>query len=165
LPTLEQTVRTSLNEFAQFLSDTTWRGRERELISLYAFGFLRKHCKPKSVLHDPTQIGIEVAVPQIPRPNAKPQVSKDLVIWKNPGMTCWDSHGKPTRHPLAILEWKVGSRKGMKGDLKWLSEYSKERKGFVGFAIFCSASPSVSLKVTLVRRGRVTDGWLTLPRG
>jgi len=162
---LEDIVRISLNELAEYLSESTWRGRERELVSLYAFGFLQKHCKPKSVLRDPTQIGIEVAVPQLPKPGAKSQVCKDLVIWKKPGMTCWDRRGKPTRHPLAILEWKVNLKKGIEADIDWLSAYSEERPKFAGFSVFCVPRKPVLLDVALVRLGEVEPGWLKFNRG
>jgi hypothetical protein len=152
-----------MNDLARWLSKSNWRGRERELISLFAFGYLQRHCKPRTVLRDPTQIGIEVAVPQLPRRGAKAVVCKDLVIWPKPAMTVWDADRKPSHDPLAILEWKVGQKKGRPADIDWLSAYSAHRPDFVGFSVFCALGPPVVLDVALVRLGQVSHGWLPLP--
>lgn len=157
---LEEIIRASLGEFADFLSGSSWWGREREMVSLYAFGFLQRHCKHGSVLHDPTQIGIEAAVPQLPRPGAKSHVCKDLVIWPEPKMTCWAGCGHPPCYPLAILEWKTTKSGGRQADIDWLSEYSAAHPESVGFSVLCGVAPRVSLDVTLARSGHVDHEWL-----
>jgi hypothetical protein len=69
LSTIEQldaVVRESLVSLAAELGGGFWKGqREREVVSLFCFGHLLPRCKPGLVLHDPTQLSIEVAVPQI----------------------------------------------------------------------------------------------------
>jgi hypothetical protein len=80
---LDKLIRTALTEFAADLSSRKWHGRENELVNLFTFGhLLRLGCPPRGNL-DPTQIGIEVAVPQLPYwgKNPKRDVRKDLVIW------------------------------------------------------------------------------------
>src|SRR6266550_3801870 len=86
---LDQFVRKSLEAFIGRVFATNWRGREREAISLYAFGFLQQFCGSDPVLRDPTQIGIEATVSGIAT-NRKGRVNKDLVVWPAPGMTCWN---------------------------------------------------------------------------
>jgi hypothetical protein len=91
--------------------------------NLYAFGFLVPKCNPHTSLRDPTQIGIEVAVRQLPGPRRKKLVCKDIVIWPIPAGTCWDKSGKPTQNPLAILEWKTRTDKVSACDEDWLKEF------------------------------------------
>ncbi|MGD1996311.1 MAG: hypothetical protein PVH62_06025 [Anaerolineae bacterium] len=65
LEELDEIVQRSLAEFVEDVFSTGWLGREREAISLFVLGYLSGFCKPGSLLRDPTQIGIEVAVPQL----------------------------------------------------------------------------------------------------
>jgi hypothetical protein len=97
-------IRESLLDLREFISRTRWHGREREAVSLYAFGFLAARCKPEGPLRDPTQIGLDVAVRQPPGPRRKALVCKDLVIWPDPAGNCWDDSSNPTRHPLVVIE-------------------------------------------------------------
>ncbi|QOJ03658.1 MAG: hypothetical protein HRU71_09230 [Planctomycetia bacterium] len=62
---LDSIIQSSLLEFAEWIDHHAWFGREKEAVSLYVLGFLQKHCRPRTILSDATQIGIEVAVPQI----------------------------------------------------------------------------------------------------
>ena len=161
---VDQVVRESLADFFRWLCSSQWRGREREAVSLYAFGFLQRRFGVGRVLHDPAQIGIEVAVPGIDSVNRKQQVCKDLVVWGAPGMTCWDESGAPTKAPLAILEWKV-SRKGQKEvvpskyDLDWLGRFSCEWRELAGYALILALVPDGFLDVTRVSRGELQPGW------
>lgn len=100
---IDEIVKLSLTTLAEDIA-SGWTGRrEREVVSLFCFGHLLRHCRPGSFLSDPTQIGIEVAVLQIPSQTAltgkagsKEQVCKDIVIWPKARMTCWDDAGRPT---------------------------------------------------------------------
>ena len=168
---LDSIIRESLVSFASVLSSAAWAGRrEREAVSLYAFGHLLKQVCPGSFLHDPAQIGIEIPVPQISEPvrsvgkNArrmKPQVCKDLVIWPQPAMTCWDQFGEPTIYPAAILEWKFGVDSIDNNDLKWLAEFSRSRPNFIGFAISANLpGKDFLIKVAKVSRGVADLDWL-----
>ena len=93
LPTseLDAIIKSSLKSFYQQV-DRGWWGRENEAVNLYAWGHLAKEVRPKGILHDLTQIGIEVAVRQKPLPKFKGiarTVRKDLVIWPEPAMNLW----------------------------------------------------------------------------
>ncbi len=154
---LEELIAESLREFTAFIIRTGWRGREREAVSLYAFGFLVPRCRPDGVLREPTQIGLDVAVPQLPGPARKALVCKDLVIWPEPAGNCWDEAGKTTRKPIAVLEWKARTESISTYDEQWLQEFSAESPTFVGFAI--SIHPRGT--ATTLTASRVRGGVLT----
>lgn len=164
---LDGAIRGSLTEFFREVCASRWRGREREAVSLYAFGYLLKQCRPGRVLQDPAQIGIEVAVPGAGSTNRKKQVCKDLVIWAVPRTTCWDENGAVTRAPMAILEWKVTrKRQGVKApckrDVDWLLRFSSEWRGFTGYVVSLALSQPEVLDVVRVQRGELDEGWLRL---
>lgn len=123
--------------------------RERELVSLFVFGYLLPTLYGSAPLHSSAQIGIEVAVPQRqdrPNPRKNPDVCKDLVLWPEPGMVCWDSRGMPTLFPMAIIEWKTVNRKDPRAvarakrdrahpDLEWLRWYVAAAPTAEGYAV------------------------------
>lgn len=164
---VDRAVRESLTDCFREIRVSHWRGREREAVSLYAFGFLQKQCAPGRLLHDPAQIGIEVAVPGIGEVNRKRQVCKDLVIWAAPGMSCWDENWTAVTAPLAILEWKL-SRRGMvrvppsRYDLDWLTQFSSQWGEFTGYAVSLAIGAREALVVARVRGGDVQRDWLKL---
>lgn len=139
---LNKVIENCLKSFLEYINKNDWKGREREAISLFTFKFLIKACKPGSVLNDPAQIGIEVAVPQVKKPGfkQKPQVCKDLVFWSEPGMTCWDAMEKPTQYPLCIMEWKFDKSQEIKEDVDWLAAFSKGRPTFTGYSVLLESS-------------------------
>ena len=166
-------IRDSLVAFALEALEGPWTGRrEREAISLYAFGFLLKQVKSDGVLNDPAQIGIEFPVPQvvstvemngIGRRREKLQVCKDLVIWPRPAMTCWDQAGQPNVSPIAILEWKFGVETTSRHDLEWLKAFSRNRPEFTGFAISANRpGSSFLMKVAEVTGGKAYLDWLCM---
>ena len=120
------------------------------MVSLYAFGHLVKHVHRGTILSDLTQIGIEVAVRQLPpdkeHPRKKKDVRKDLVIWPAPGMTLWKAN-VPHNEPLAVMEWKLNrypnraahqkNRPTHQDDIRWLRTTSLRRgmADFVGYAV------------------------------
>jgi hypothetical protein len=170
---LDEVVRSGLVAFAGDIRTSQWSGRrEREAVSYFAFRHLVPLCVEETVLFDPAQIAVEVAVPQISgdaamklsgRSSAKKQVCKDLVLWPAPGMTCWDSSGRPAQHPMAILEWKFGGKTVDKDDIAWLSEYSSGRSGFVGSAVQVVRQPSDHvILVARVHLGAVQAEWLKM---
>jgi hypothetical protein len=170
---LDKLLQGTLSDFALDLS-MSWYGREREAVSLYAFGYLIPECQPQCVLRDRTQIGIEVAVPQL-SPEAssriggserpKPQVCKDLVLWPERGMNCWDAHGNPTRYPMAVIQWKVGGVDSLREDIAWLGEYSSDKPDLVGYAVALEVGATgLRLHCTRVHRGKVTEDWLGIGR-
>jgi len=164
-------VKSRLGSLAKDVRDARWTGRrEREVVSYFAFRYLVPACKAGDFLHTPTQIAIEVAVPQLDprtvksltkRATAKTQVCKDLVIWPRPGMTCWDLEGHPTVYPSAILEWKFGGRTLFEFDMQWLQEYSKVVDGFVGYAIQVDPKQrDFTLAAARAEGGMLDECWL-----
>jgi len=160
---LDRVVRESVSRFVEDIFQNGWLGREREAISLYSFGYLQNYCKPGIFLRDPTQIGIEVAVPQLIQENRKKQVCKDLVIWSEPGMTCWDQNWQPVHHPVAILEWKVNSAKVSEKDVDWLREFSINLENFIGYALCLDLdNRNFRLKCARIQTGKVISDWLVV---
>jgi hypothetical protein len=167
LSQIDSIIRHSLNDFVDDVTRSAWHGREREAISLYAFGFLQQYVSASGVLKDATQIGIEVTVPSNPHLNPKGRVAKDLVLWREPRMTCWDQNWQPSHYPLAILEWKVyrlpSPRAAMSSrDIDWLAQYAKHcRLPFVGYAISLDLlHREFLLSVTRIGDSRVQGQWL-----
>lgn len=95
-------VVTSLQSFLSQAVARRWQGREREAVSLFAFGEFLAAAKP--LVGDPRQIGVEVAVPQVPARGeaAKTFVNKDLVVWPAPYDSAFTGAS-----PLVVMEWKV----------------------------------------------------------
>lgn len=158
----------------QELSTSTWYGRERELVSLFVLGHLVPLCSANSILQKPTQIGIEVAVPQLKGRSGKrkkSRVCKDVVIWPKPSMTCWGHHGSERCYPLAVLEWKSLNRNDCRTvcakkrhehttDLRWLTAMSSLASPFVGYAILVDQQKSpVHITAARVCRGEITEDW------
>ena len=146
---LDAIVEQSLRSFHRDIC-SEWCGRENEAVNLYALGHLAKQIRSGSVLSDLTQIGIEVAVRQLPKcaehPGRRGTVRKDLVIWPTAGMTLWKSN-VPHNEPLAVMEWKVNhyfnravhqqNRQEHLQDVQWLCETSRRsgNSDFIGFAV------------------------------
>ncbi len=99
---IDSIISGSLRMFARQLKELDWLGRENEAVSLFAFGCLLSHVGPKRFLRDARQIGINVAVPQVQGPGRKRLVCKDLVLWPEPGMTCWRSIGVTGKTPVTL---------------------------------------------------------------
>ena len=160
---LDFVIRESLIDFLDYIRSNPWWGREREAISLYVTGYLIRRCARGSPLHDLRQIAIEGAVAQIGG-KGKKHVCKDLVIWPEPAMTCWDKDQKPTNIPLAIVEWKVDQRESSSRDIAWLQEFSKNKMGFVGFAVnLVLRSSNRCLTCSRIVGGDVDTEWLVIP--
>ena len=163
---LDNLIRDSLLDLTKFVARTNWRGREREAVSLYAFGFLVPRCRPDGPLSDPTQIGIDVAVRQLPGTGRKTLVCKDLVLWPTAAGTCWDENGQATRGPLAIIEWKARTKDLSNYDESWLLGFSAGRPDFLGYAVsLCPNGAQTTLAASQVRGRQLTRGWLRFPEG
>lgn len=141
---LDSIIEQSLRSFYEDIS-SEWCGRENEMVNLYALGHLAKHCVAGTILTELTQLGIEVAVCQLPpdpkHTGRRKTVRKDLVIWPKGRMTLW-----PQNEPLAIMEWKVNhvfnhaahqkNRREHEDDIQWLRETSVRVAGdFIGYAV------------------------------
>ena len=134
-------IRRSLKDLARDVFGKNWFGRERELVSLYAFAHLLRYCRAGQVLSHPTQIVLDGAVSQIPGPNRKPLVCKDLVIWPEPGMTSWNEDKEPVRYSLVVMQWKVNVTAVSHADVNWLCAFSRGREIFVGDAVCLDFKP------------------------
>src|SRR6266481_656665 len=143
-------MKDSLTAFYQQLV-SGWIGREREMVSYFAFGFLVPRCSPQSAIHDPAQIGMEVAVKQMADtadPKRKNNVCKDLVIWPKPAMNLWNQGQMNANIPLCITEWKCVNPskrltaelklklKELQGDTEWLSDFTRRNLNVLGYSIF-----------------------------
>jgi hypothetical protein len=171
---IDNIVRASLTEFVEDVFRSSWRGREREAVSLYVLGFLQKQLRSDSIFRDPTQIGIEAAVPSSLNLNPKGRVCKDLVLWSEPKMTCWNELWEAVNPPLAIMEWKAFRRPALKAqvyspDVAWLKNYSAlysdmfAGHSFVGYAVALDLlQRKFRLSAARVENGRADDNWLQL---
>lgn len=170
---LDEIIRRSLVSFAEDMFEGSWTGRrEREAVSLYVFGHLLQQVNKDGVLHSATQIGIEFPVPQVDaetskgisgRAGAKQQVCKDVVIWPESRMTCWDEEGRPTIAPLAILEWKFGVPEIYNPDVLWLEAFGAVHSPFVGYAVAVdSLAREFRLSCTRSEGGKSRARWVHL---
>jgi hypothetical protein len=160
---LDDIIQHSLEEFVKDIFSNHWYGKEREAISLYAFGYLLRHCQSDGVLYDPRQIGIEVRVPKPTQLGKKVEICKDLVIWQKPSMTCWNGEKKARNYPLAVLEWKTNEPNVSTYDVKWLRAFSADSPKFIGYAICLNLSErNFRLTCTRVQSGSAKKDWLVL---
>src|SRR5215211_258366 len=138
---LDQIIKRSLRKLAEDAHVRSWCAKEHDWVSYFAHHYLLVECSPGGPLKKPGQIGIDVAVPQPPglRVNQKQSVGRDLVIWPNCGDTCFDVDWKASKHPLAILEWKVHRPKHpnrkVEAERNWLRAYCKWQPSVIGYAI------------------------------
>jgi hypothetical protein len=146
---IDTVAKESLRSFYNDIS-SEWCGREREMVSLYAFGHLVKCCRPGTVLQDSAQIDIEVAVRQVPKDKdhqlRRSDVCKELVIWPLANMTLW-KQSQPSPEPLAIMEWRVNhpfngpvhqkNRQAYLVDIEWLRQKSDIVPTFNWIRCFC----------------------------
>jgi hypothetical protein len=162
---LDEIIRISLGSLGHDLRGEHWKGRrEREVVSLYCFGHLLRCCRAGAVLHDPTQITIEVAVPQVGAgQRRKDQVCKDIVLWPAARMVTWDDAGIASVNPLSVIEWKHNEPAVYEHDVQWLTQFSESRPNFVGYAV-CSNRPARGfvLSCTRVALGERQDRWFHL---
>lgn len=171
---IDRIVRASLMSFLEDVFRSSWKGREREAVSLYVLGHLQKQCGEGKILRESTQIGIEAAVPSSLELNPKGRVCKDLVLWREPKMTCWNERWEAVNPPLSIMEWKAFRLPSSKAqvypqDVAWLKSYSTLFSSifaghpFVGYAVALDLlQRKFRLSVTRVESGGARDKWLEL---
>ena len=156
---IDTIIRQALKEFTAKVFADSWWGKEREAVSLFAFGHLIKQCRPDGVLFDPAQIGIEVRVPKAARRGVKREVCKDLIVWSGPGATCWSKN----HWPIAILEWKANQPQVYADDVAWLVAFSASRPDFTGYAICLDLQRrNFRLSCTRVQNESAYSEWLVL---
>lgn len=121
------------------------------------FGHLLPLCDESGPISHPTQIGIEVAVPQLKKPRAKSYVCKDVVIWRRPKGTAWAPDGSGREYPQCVVEFKSingndaktaekRKRTEHRSDMDWLGRTSKLAAGFVGYAVLIDQRSRVTIE-------------------
>lgn len=121
-------IESAFRDMDTFLRASEWRGRENEVVNLFAHRFLAAQVSSDGPLRSIRQIGIEVAVPQITG-SGKQYVRKDLVIWPNEDMTVFVGDGIPA----AIIEWKVNDPRECGRDAAWLRLFTDTYPAVVGY--------------------------------
>jgi hypothetical protein len=166
--TLDEMLQAAFSDFHARLTSpgTTWFAKERDCVNRFAMAHLVPACAPGSVLHDPAQIGIEMAVKQPSGVGARPAAPKDLVIWDEPCVTCWSPEMLPKRSPLAVLEWKAqrptAATQDTEKDREWLTAFSRDNPASVGYSVFLEWADGGLLRRMEVSRcseGRWDDRW------
>jgi hypothetical protein len=82
---LDDLIKSALSSFSSIPQVSQW-AREKELVSWFVTDHLLPLVSKESIIHQPSQIGIEVAVPQHKTPNnprKNPDVCKDVVLEEN----------------------------------------------------------------------------------
>jgi len=166
----DDSVRSALETFANEALDGSWNGRrEREAVSLFAFGALVDQVEPQGVLRDSRQIGLEVPIPQVTvgdedSTNKKDQVCKDVIIWPESRMTCWDERQNPTIPPVAVIEWKFDRASIYDYDVDWLEAFTEQYPDCVGYAVTANQPSSrFTLSCTRVSDSGIQQKWLHVP--
>ena len=167
---IDKSIQSALSNFADEELDGSWSGqREREAVSLFAFGALIEQVDTSGVISSSRQIGLEVPVPQVTLDdeggsNKKNQVCKDLVIWPKARMTCWDDNQNPTVPPMAIVEWKFDRASIYDADVSWLKAFTKEYSNCIGYAVTANQPCSrFTLSCTRVSANQTRSKWLHIP--
>ncbi len=166
--TIDSTIRIALTNFAEDLRGRSWWGRENECVNRFAFGYLFPLAAPGSEFFSVRQLGIEVAVPQLQVDEGKQRkelVRKDLVIWPEEDMNCWEGSGErnPANVPLSVLEWKANKTSIYDADRQWLKQASKDWPQFWGFAITVDLSQrNFILSAECIHLGQIQNNWLDI---
>ncbi len=167
---LESLIRNSLEEFAAHLNAVPWVGKEHDCVNRFAHGFLIPRCQAGTALNHPTQVGIEVPVAQPPGVGVKAAARKDLVVWPQAWMSCYDTKWRPIHHPLVVMEWKTtrdGFRfDGTEHDHSWLSAFTSWRPETLGLSVVVSVGEQQQsrLRATRFLRGEALTEWLVIAR-
>lgn len=127
-------IELALKDFDIYLKESNWYGRENEVVNLFAHKFLNKYIGKEPLIYL-DQIGIEVAVKQIPSEEGKKLVRKDLVIWEAGNTSVWDAKGEIVNIPLAIIEWKVNDISKCDYDINWLRKYKKIYLQIISYSV------------------------------
>lgn len=124
-------IHQSRSEFVAAIFGSPWYGQEREAVRLAACGYLLHRCRAATILYDPCQIGIEVRGWQPRTLGVQAEVYKDLVLWAEPGQTCWASKSKP----VAVLAWKAGLHHVSAYEVAWLHAFTTDCPQSSGYAV------------------------------
>jgi len=162
---LRNLLSEAFSDYESWLRTALWRGKEHDCVNLFAHKFLFARVSPAGPVFDPTQIGIEAAIPQGAGLGIKQAVRKDLVIWPKPGMTTWNREWKAEYFPMAVIEWKARRKKSQHPlifpyDLDWITKYSLLRQDFIGCCATVDFTGSTTrVETALVEGGQVTENF------
>ncbi len=136
---IDRFINEALQEFSSWLKVNQWRGKENECVNLFAHKFLIGKIEPGAAIECPTQICIECPLKQSSH-YIKKTAKKDLLIYGKPLQTAWSENWEPDNLPKAVLEWKVHRESFPKQifdkhDEEWISSYTKENDGKIGYVI------------------------------
>lgn len=152
-------LKNMLTEFFWEINKEKWPGKERELVSRFAFSKLVKNISTCSEFYDSAQIGLEVRVKQNQGINRKEFVCKDLIIWEEPNSNAWTDQNIP----IVIMEWKHNNSKPSEYDINWLKDYTFQNKSCIGIAINIDNKKNYNLSSTLIENGQIKEEiWLVL---
>jgi len=138
---IDRFLESAIGKFATWIGESSWLGKERDCVNVFATQFVRPAVSSKSAIKDYSQVRIECGVPQ-PKNQGYDRLSaaKDLVIWHGPLDVAWDSDWKPVRVPWVVIEWKT-RRSGRsnaifdKHDEQWLKAFSEQNPASYGYAV------------------------------
>jgi len=142
-------IESALHDLHVYLTDPEcpWRGRENEVVNLFAHDFLAVQVSQSGPLASLSQVGIEVAVKQVD--GSKNLVRKDLVIWPRPRMTQWsDEHG-----PAVIVEWKRDNVQKCDKDVDWLRKFTQAFPETIGFSVCAYLKKRAGVSCVVVEEG------------
>jgi hypothetical protein len=142
-------IERSLKRLDSFLKNPSWQGRENEVVNLYTHDFLTEEISQKGPLKSLSQVGIEVAVPQVTG-SSKKLVRKDLVIWPRPQMTAWPEGSLPA----VIMEWKRDTPAACAQDIVWLSVFTARFPQTLGVAVCAILSGTRGVEWTIIEKGK-----------
>ena len=141
-------IERSLHGLDKFLKVSDWKGRENEVVNLFAHDFLAREVRDKGPLASISQVGIEVAVRQVTG-SCKKYVRKDLVIWPRPLMTAWSGDSLPA----VIMEWKRDTLSACAQDIEWLSRFTARYPQTLGVSVCALLSDVRGMQWVIVRDG------------
>ena len=144
-------VERSLYGLDKFLKESDWKGRENEVVNLFAHGFLAREVKDEGPLTSISQVAIEVAVPQVTG-SCKKHVRKDLVIWPRSLMTAWSEDSLPA----VIMEWKRDAPSACVRDIEWVSVFTRRHPQTLGVSVCALLSGVRGTEWMIVRDGNRT---------
>tara|TARA_R110001583_G_scaffold175656_1_gene330298 strand:+ start:649 stop:1122 length:474 start_codon:yes stop_codon:yes gene_type:complete len=148
-----------LSEFFWEINREKWPGKERELVSRFAFSKLVKNVSTCPEFYDSAQIGLEVWVKQNKGINRKEFVCKDFIIWGKPNSNAWTEENIP----IVIMEWKHNNSIPSEYDINWLKDYTLQNKSCIGIAINIDNKKNYVLNSTLIENGHIQEkNWLAL---
>lgn len=160
---IDRFLESAFGEFAAWIRESSWLGKERDCVNVFAARFVRPAINCNTAITDYSQVRIECGVPQPRRKGyGRPSAAKDLVIWHGPLDVAWDSDWKPVRIPWVVIEWKT-RRRGRssatfdKHDERWLKAFSEQNPASLGYAVTVDfSSGRRQVHYARFRRGEMT---------